>query len=86
MTYVSETSLTAIWHNIIQDSFTSYLFFDKKLHMGHLEVWKIKLLAINKKINWYTDSFPYECTQQAYISQACISHNQKGKYNPRRDV
>jgi hypothetical protein len=34
--------------------------------MGHLEVWKIKFLAINKKINWYTDSFLYECTH-AYL-------------------
>ena len=68
MTYVSETSLTAIWHNIIQDIYIRLLltyFFDEKFHMGHLEVWKIKFLAINKKINWDTDSFPYECTQLA---------------------
>ena len=93
MTYVSETSLTAIWHNIIQDIYIRLLltyFFDKKFHMGHLEVWKIKFLAINKKINWYTDSFLYECTQAfisslLYTTLECISHNQKRKYNPITD-
>ena len=68
MTYVSETSLTAIWHNIIQDIYIRLLltyFLTKNFIWDIWKFGRLNFWPLTKKINWDTDSFPYECTQLA---------------------
>ena len=91
MTYVSETSLTAIWHNIIQDitfvyfllSFLTKSFIWDIWKFGRLSFWPLTKRSIGTQILFFMNAHKH--LSQASATLECISHNQKRKYNPITD-
>ena len=75
MTYVSETSLTAIWHNIIQDIYIRLLltyFLTKNFiwdiwKFGRLSFWPLTKRSIGTQILFFMNAHKH--LSQAYSTQ-----------------